>query len=75
MFYKSIIQIFSLNIVKVILPDGSRAGPNELGRLVIKLPLPPGNMSTLYKNDDLFERTYFQKYPVRKSSFHFIKLS
>lgn len=45
-------------------PDGTRALPNELGRLVIKLPLPPGNMSTLYKNNDLFQKTYFQKYPV-----------
>lgn len=48
----------------VVRPDGTFALPNELGRLVIKLPLPPGNMSTLYKNDDLFEKTYFQKYPV-----------
>lgn len=38
-------------------------GPNELGRIVVKLPLPPGNMSTLYKNDDLFEKVYFQLYP------------
>lgn len=38
--------------------------PNELGRIVVKLPLPPGNMSTLFKNDDLFEAVYFQKYPV-----------
>lgn len=38
-------------------------GPNELGRLVVKLPLPPGNMSTLYKNDDLFKKVYFERYP------------
>lgn len=38
-------------------------GPNELGRIVCKLPLPPGTMSTLYKNDDLFEKVYFQRYP------------
>ena len=36
---------------------------NELGRIVVKLPLPPGNMSSLYKNDDLFEKVYFQRYP------------
>lgn len=36
---------------------------NELGRIVVKLPLPPGNMSTLYRNDDLFEKVYFQRYP------------
>jgi propionyl-CoA synthetase len=38
-------------------------GPNELGRIVVKLPLPPGNMSTFYRNDDLFEKVYFQRYP------------
>lgn len=30
----------------------------------MKLPLPPGNMSTLFKNDDLFEAVYFKKFPV-----------
>ncbi|XP_059621935.1 acyl-CoA synthetase short-chain family member 3, mitochondrial isoform X2 [Phlebotomus argentipes] len=49
--------------VDVLLPDGSQAEPNELGRIVIKLPLPPGNMCNLYKNPELFERTYFRKYP------------
>ncbi|KAG4065188.1 hypothetical protein HA402_007585 [Bradysia odoriphaga] len=49
--------------IRVVRPDGTWALPNELGRLVIKLPLPPGNMSTLYKNNELFEKTYFQKYP------------
>lgn len=38
-------------------------GNNELGRIVVKLPLPPGCMSTLYKNDDLFEKVYFERYP------------
>lgn len=38
-------------------------GANELGRIVVKLPLPPGNMSSLYKNDELFEKVYFQRYP------------
>lgn len=46
------------------MPDGRLAQPHELGRLVVKLPLPPGNMSTLYKNDTLFKKTYFEKYPV-----------
>lgn len=30
----------------------------------MKLPLPPGNMSTLFKNEDLFEAVYFKKFPV-----------
>ena len=31
--------------------------------MVCKLPLPPGTLSTLYKGDDRFIETYFQKYP------------
>lgn len=62
---KAISLIFIVFIpVKILNPDGTQAQPNELGRIVVKLPLPPGNMSTLYKNDDLFEKVYFQKYPV-----------
>lgn len=47
-------------------PDGKsldELGPNQLGRILLKLPLPPGNMSTLFKNDDLFEKLYFQRFP------------
>lgn len=36
---------------------------DELGRLVIKLPLPPGCFTTLWKNDQLFHDTYFTRYP------------
>jgi propionyl-CoA synthetase len=36
---------------------------NDLGRLVIKLPLPPGCFTTLWKNDQLFHDTYFTRYP------------
>lgn len=57
-----------LFLVDILHPDGSEAAPNELGRVAIKLPLPPGNMSTLYKNDELFDRIYFKKFPVKNSS-------
>lgn len=43
--------------------DNSEAGPRELGRIVIKLPLPPGTMSTLWENDALFKSLYFTSYP------------
>ncbi|XP_037951461.1 acyl-CoA synthetase short-chain family member 3, mitochondrial-like [Teleopsis dalmanni] len=49
--------------IKIVEADGSECEPLKLGRIVIKLPLPPGNMSTLYRNDELFKRLYFQKYP------------
>ncbi|XP_055541300.1 acyl-CoA synthetase short-chain family member 3, mitochondrial [Wyeomyia smithii] len=49
--------------IRVLQPDGSESAANELGRIVVKLPLPPGTMSTLYKNDDLFKKVYFTRYP------------
>lgn len=60
--------------VDVLHPDGSEAAPNELGRVAVKLPLPPGNMSTLYKNDELFDKTYFRKFPVNRLSLTLIYL-
>ncbi|XP_055610296.1 acyl-CoA synthetase short-chain family member 3, mitochondrial [Uranotaenia lowii] len=49
--------------IRVLNPDGTEAAQNELGRIVIKLPLPPGTMSSLYRNDDLFEKLYFSRFP------------
>jgi len=50
--------------VKVIQGDGRLAEPGQLGRIVSKLPMPPGFMDTLYRSDDLFKSAYFEKYPV-----------
>lgn len=52
-----------LVLVHILNSEGNPVDYNELGRIVCKLPLPPGNMSSLYKNDELFEKTYFQKFP------------
>jgi propionyl-CoA synthetase len=35
----------------------------KLGRICIKLPLPPSFMSTLYNNDDAFVKKYFLETP------------
>jgi propionyl-CoA synthetase len=48
--------------IKILKDDNTEAKTNELGRIVIKLPLPPGTIQTLWENDELFEKTYFQKY-------------
>ena len=50
--------------VHVLRPDGTEANQNELGRIVCKLPLPPGTMYTLYKAPERFVQVYFSKYPV-----------
>ncbi|XP_013403467.1 acyl-CoA synthetase short-chain family member 3, mitochondrial [Lingula anatina] len=49
--------------VKVIRDDGSECIDDELGNIVVKLPLPPGTFSTLYKADERFRDVYFKKFP------------
>ncbi|KAH8247330.1 hypothetical protein KR038_002694, partial [Drosophila bunnanda] len=49
--------------IKILKPDGTETQCMELGRIVLKVPLPPGNMATLYKNEELFRKLYFQKFP------------
>jgi propionyl-CoA synthetase len=49
--------------VRVLKDSGVQAAANELGRIVIKLPLPPGTLTTLYRNDALFKKIYFSGYP------------
>ena len=50
-------------IVRVLKDDHSEAKPNELGRIVVKLPLPPGTIQGLWENDELFKHVYFEEYP------------
>ncbi|KAK9890129.1 hypothetical protein WA026_008938 [Henosepilachna vigintioctopunctata] len=49
--------------IKILRKDGTEAVRNELGRIVVKLPLPPGTMSCLYQAPERFCQVYFQKYP------------
>lgn len=49
--------------VKVLLEDGLEAAPNQLGNVAIRLPMPPGALSTLFRSDDVFIVKYFEKYP------------
>jgi propionyl-CoA synthetase len=37
--------------------------PGEIGALAIKLPLPPGALTTLWEADDLFVRSYMSAFP------------
>lgn len=48
---------------KVVTENNTEAAPGEMGRIVAKLPLPPGFMTTLYKNENRFIELYFSKYP------------
>lgn len=47
-----------------ILSDlGEPVPRGELGNLVIRTPLPPGTLSTLYENDEGFLDTYLKRFP------------
>ena len=43
--------------------DGNTLAPNKLGNMVIKTPLPPGSMKTLYNDDESFVEKYLTRYP------------
>ena len=48
--------------LKIFNENGEELGPNEEGFVVIKLPLPPGNMLGIWKNKDRFKNSYFTKF-------------
>jgi propionyl-CoA synthetase len=48
--------------VRVINVDNEEAAPDEIGDIVVKLPLPPGALPTLWQNDIGFRRSYLETY-------------
>jgi len=52
---------------KIVNPTtGKTLTPGEKGVLAIGLPLPPGCMPTVWKNDELFEHHYCGRFPGRQ---------
>ena len=49
--------------VKILKSDGKEAKPNEMGDVVVKLPLPPGTFPTLWNADQRYKETYMTNYP------------
>jgi propionyl-CoA synthetase len=49
--------------IRVMLPDGTEAGPDQEGDIVIRLPLPPGTLPTLWQDDERFMESYLTRYP------------
>lgn len=49
--------------VHILDENGQDVGSNKLGDMALKLPLPPGTLTTLYKNDDRYVKEYLKKHP------------
>ncbi|KAJ2083721.1 hypothetical protein H4R24_000584 [Coemansia sp. RSA 988] len=47
----------------VIDANPEEAVPGEIGNIVVKLPLPPGIMNTLWNDEERFFATYFRRFP------------
>jgi acyl-coenzyme A synthetase/AMP-(fatty) acid ligase len=48
--------------IEVVHPDGSPTAIGEEGAVVIRLPLPPGCMPTLWQANDRFKESYLEAY-------------
>jgi len=49
--------------VRVLDPYGEETQPMQTGNLVIRLPLPPGSLTTLWRNDEGFRASYLSRFP------------
>lgn len=49
--------------VQVIDDDGHPVKAGDIGNIVIKLPMPPGCLPTLWQNDDGFKKSYLARFP------------
>ncbi len=49
--------------VKVVDPQGKELGPKQEGLVVVKLPLPPGTLPTLWNADERFLESYLKPFP------------
>jgi propionyl-CoA synthetase len=49
--------------IHVLTDEGHDAAPGQIGNIVIKLPLPPGTLPTLWQNDAGYEESYLARFP------------
>lgn len=49
--------------IRVLDEAGDELPAGESGNIVVKLPLPPGNLSTLWKNEERYFEAYLSRYP------------
>ncbi|MBG6090077.1 propionyl-CoA synthetase [Actinomadura viridis] len=49
--------------VRILSPDGTPAPAGADGDIVVRLPLPPGTLSTLWQDDERFVESYLTRHP------------
>ncbi len=49
--------------VQVVDPECKPVAPGEIGAIVVKLPLPPGTLPTLWQNDARYVEAYLEEFP------------
>ncbi len=49
--------------MQVLNEDGQPLGPDQIGNLALRLPLPPGTLLTLWDNDAGYRENYLSRYP------------
>ncbi len=49
--------------VQILGPSGEQMPAGEIGAVVVKLPLPPGSLPTLWQKDDLYKAKYLEHHP------------
>lgn len=49
--------------IRILDEDGNESPVGDEGNIAVKLPLPPGCMSSLWNNEIRFQKSYFHKYP------------
>ncbi|MEC7208525.1 MAG: AMP-binding protein, partial [Pseudomonadota bacterium] len=48
--------------VQILSDEGHKAAPGEIGSIAIKLPMPPGTLPTLWRNDQRFVDSYLSAF-------------
>lgn len=54
--------------IRILAPDGSELDANEQGAVAIKLPLPPGCLTTIWRNPERFAAGYLREFKGYYSS-------
>jgi propionyl-CoA synthetase len=49
--------------VRILDADGAEAKPGETGEIVVRLPLPPGCLASLWRDDERFVESYMSQHP------------